>query len=424
MYIFGKYEVVTPLMLGGANHAPEFRLASYVHMLRWWWRFLALSRFETVERATYWEAVLFGWHTKGFGRKRVSFRLLSLEEDEFPKSWSNGLDQDNWSGIKYLTAQGFSERTPVEVRGFKVEALLTKRKLNIDKEREADTYWPLAQQTLVDAMVLIGMLGGLGARSRRGFGSLAVLKLEVEGGAGEDNETLIDGRPADTDTYKELIDKHLGAKRHPDLPPYSAFSDQFDFQICASHENARELMNDIGWAFQIYRSYGQSDRNGGHIHRKTSETSSSELKAGADKGWYNAKFKGDHDVFYANPFDNKTFDNRAVFGLPHNYGNADVGLELTGNSKRGRRPSPLLFHFHRLGNGKTVFVASVVEAKFAPDGAKLRVEKGRRNTHKDFPTAFQETHFPLLHDFAIFLRNKNATGSGEGVHDTTFEGVL
>jgi len=428
-----KYEIVTPLMLGGANHAPEFRLASYAHMLRWWWRFLALGRFGTIERASYWEALLFGWHTKEFGRKRVSFRLLYLDETAHPDAWNNEAELKKWSGIHYLTAQGFSERKPATVKSFKTEARISKRALpkNVpDIAGDTTKYWCLAQTTLIDAIALIGLLGGLGARSRRGFGSLAVSEL-IEG-----DNTIIDGLPADVETYRKMIKTHLGSARHTEQPRYSALSDKFTSEICASHDNARELMNDIGWAFQIYRSWGQRDGNGGHVHNLNRDGQRNSIPAGTakgryagtEKGWYKAKFVKDHDDFYApnrhgyGTFPGGQFDNRAVFGLPHNYGKKDVGWNTVhGTSAHNRRASPLLFHFHQLADGQKVFVASVIPADFAPDDARLSVG-GNVRAAQDFQN-FQvgdNIDFSLLKDFATFLRDPDATGTGLGVPHTSF----
>ena len=435
LQIFGKYEVVTPLMLGGANHAPEFRLASYVHMLRWWWRFLALSRFGTVESASFWEAVMFGWHTKDFGRKRVSFRLMELDERGYPAPWGNGLELNNWSGISYLTAQGFKDRTSAKVKSFKVEARIGQRKLNDvpDFAGEPAARWCLAQKTLIDAIALIGLLGGLGSRSRRGFGSLAVSELKIEDGPAVLTDNEIHRLPESVEDYKGMIARHLGTERHSGLPPYSALSKAFTHKICASHNNARELMNDIGWAFQIYRSWGQrkdyNNPGNGHKHVKKTDGAENTLDAGdAKAGWYKTEFKDDHNNFYDRgnngygTFPNNKFDNRAVFGLPHNYGKKEVGWDTrSGTGTHHRRASPLLFHFHRLGDGTTAFLASVIPADFAPNGACLRVD-GNLRTGRGLDLV-SNIDFCLAEGFAAFLCNPDATGAGEGVQYTSFTAI-
>ncbi len=420
MRVSVKYEVVTPLMLGGANHSPEFRLPSYVHMLRWWWRFLALGRFGS-EGASYWEAVLFGWHAKPFGRKRVSFRLVHLNDNGCPAPWEKDLQLDRWSGINYLTAQGFREREQAKVTDFRVEARLGKRCPADVPELagDADNNWDLAKETLVDAMALVGLLGGLGARSRRGFGSLAISRLEVQ--KGDQTKTVIEQLPENVDSYSTMISNHLGMNRHSGLPPYSALSDKYTCEICASGSDARELMNDIGWAFQIYRSYGQRDGNGEHVHNKNSGGSRHTLDAGERKTWYKQDFLDDHDEFYSDSRNLNHFDNRAVFGLPHNYGNVQVGWDSDqlARSENGpmhrRRASPLLFHFHRLADGSTIFAASSIPAKFTPDGACLRANGNLRTQNINSAIEFE-----LAWGFAAFLRDPDATGDKKGVQYTSF----
>lgn len=112
----------------------------------------------------------------------------------------------------------------------------------------------------------------------------------------------------------------------------------------------------------------------------------------------------------------KHFDNRAVFGLPHNYKGIKVGWDLNGENKFGRRASPLLFHFHRLGNMDIIFVASAINTNFAPSAAKLHVKKGNQDARKEFA----RIDCDLVRSFADFLRDPDATGGGKGVQYTSF----
>ena len=433
MHLTANYEIVTPLVMGGANQQPEFRLVSYVHVLRWWWRFLALGRFGNLEKALLWDAHLFGWHDKEFGRKRVSFRLLELNEERFPSPWTDELELRTWSGINYLTAQGFSDRKSVQATTFSVEARVSNRALGADKSKD----WTVAKETLRDAMALIGLLGGLGARSRRGFGSLAISKLVA------DDENYLNGLPDSVEAYRRQISTHLGTDRYQSLPRYSAYSEHFGCEICASHNNMRELMNDIGWAFQIYRSYGQRDQNkiGSHVHIKKSISTngrqmSHQISAGqGKKTWYKQEFRDDHDLFYVDPLNEKNFDNRSIFGLPHNYGKViDTGWDFDDESKYARRASPLLFHFHRLKGGEAVFVASIVEAQFLPvetklheeqsskKEAELHVKSKKKGASGDQRAPVSRAGRGLLNGFIEFLRDEDPTKSGanNGVPYTSF----
>lgn len=367
-----------------------------------------MGRFGSAEKASYWEAVLFGWHTKAFGRKRVSFQLLESDESGYPAPWAKDLHLEDWSGINYLTAQGFKERGQVKQKSFTLVARVSQRPLGKDifeKAPDSKDRWPLAQKTLVDAMALIGLIGGIGARSRRGFGSLAVTYLRID-----EEEPCIAALPKSVEDYGRQIRAHLGEARFSGEPPYSALSDQFSCDICASNDDLRQLMNDIGWAFQIYRSYGQ--RGGeGHVHVKKSDGAGVRIEAGTDprKDWYADAFYDDHDDFYApdngnGTFPSGAFDNRSVLGLPHNYGKTQVGwdsdaLKKADGAQHRRRASPLLFHFHRLQDTTGVFASSVIPARFTPTDACLRVDGTLRTK-----TIWNNIDFELAKGFNTFLR--------------------
>lgn len=417
------------MFLGGANHTPEFRLASYVNVLRWWWRFLALGRYGDEHISRFWEAVLFGWSGEPFGRKRITFRLSETAEEK-PSDWKDidfktrdHTDTKIWlkdnSGLNYLSAQGLTDREPVLVAKFAVHARIigTVNTVNLKQLRQHDHKWAVVQldqsekaweialETLRDAMALIGLLGGLGARSRRGFGSLAISGLAVDG------KITIPGLPTDLQAYQRQIADHLGQRPYNRLPPYTAYCSfdgndgpaGFTHNICAKGRNAEKLMNAVGWAFQGYRSWGQRDREGGHVHYLKPD--GKRMSAGEEKP-YQQSFKDDHDNFYANNFPANAFDNRSVFGLPHNYGNTIVDWGIS-NIEHHRRASPLLFHFHMLANDEAVFVANVAPANFLPDEARLRVagkttkrENGKLIERPDF-TAID---YRNLHNFPDFIR--------------------
>jgi len=445
-----RYAVVTPMMLGGANNVSEFRLASYVDVVRWWWRFLALGRFKSAEVATFWEALLFGWSTAPFGQKRVRFKLTGIDRN-YPEGWGVLSNVDwcrNWSGISYLTAQGFKNgRLPVEARSIEISAQI--RDLHTEQLKEAfakqfkselpafargqlhdqpEANWRRAHGAVVDAMALIGLLGGLGARSRRGFGSLAVQSLEFpEEFAQADGRQPIPRLPRSVADYARQVVAHLGADRHAGLPSYSAFSDLTRISVVASASDARQLMNDTGFAMQVYRTWGQRRQNGGHEHiyraGEANINDAASIPAGGMKASY--EFKADHDWYVRlkaqvdacrdelqELIDESNFSRaaekaarqrrdgnlrnevmandppkRIAFGLPHNYfvRSSEQVIQDSGKARwesenvniepavSGRRASPLFIHFHKLSSGRVIAVLSVVPGRFLPDEARVRV---------------------------------------------------
>lgn len=354
--IVAEYEVVTPLMLGGANAAPEFRLASYVNVIRWWWRFFALGRYGDADKAGFFEAVLFGWHYGPFGRKRVTFRLTDLV-DGLPEPW-RGRDFDvrtgtddrgntvyrpgswlsSWSGINYLSAQAFTPdkaagdyRAPARVSSFAVEAILFedpgselpyggsvsssrfasiasiyRDRFSTYRERRLEEDWCTAQSLLLDAMYAIGLAGGLGSRQRRGFGSLSIRHFSASLAAFRQDAKRYE-IPASLQSYAVAL-RRLFAEgaRYADLPPYTALSKQVGMTIPrlgVGPLDARWILNRIGHLFQCYRSFGEKDsKTGQYFHRYRAGEQEKEKADPAGRGGkpsYEPRFLSDHDNFYA-----------------------------------------------------------------------------------------------------------------------------
>ena len=424
-----RYKVVTPLMVGGANHAPGFRVASYANMVRWWWRFLALGRYGDAAIASFWEAVMFGWHAKPFGQKRATFSLKSQVVGP-PDGWSSVPDDwKAWSGVQYLTAQGFKDgRFPTVIKRFEVEIGLAEPETGpfvwfLAEQNEGDgkrflaarleawaTESTTTRDALIDAVALIGLIGGLGARSRRGFGALAIEALD--GDPRVDPARVQMGIPQDVASYKAMIAACLGTARFAGEPPYTALSDRTRINICATRSgNSIDLMNEIGWAFQIYRSWGQrtdrDDPTKGHRHEfRTPGVRPRTLHAGTAKaGWYRPEFAADHNDFYAKGFPSENgqgkpvVDNRSVFGLPHNYGKTQIGW-TDGGSDPGRRASPLMMHFHPLAEGSHAAVVMTVPSLFVPPNSQLEVRPANPKNQRPFPTA---TNWGLIEGFVDFV---------------------
>ncbi|MBN2855348.1 MAG: hypothetical protein JXK51_03820 [Halothiobacillaceae bacterium] len=71
------------------------------------------------------------------------------------------------------------------------------------------------REQLIESLKALGLLGGLGSRSRKGLGSLAIEALH------EDTKQL--DIPHDIASLKDWLNQH---KYLSNLPPFSAFSDK------------------------------------------------------------------------------------------------------------------------------------------------------------------------------------------------------
>ncbi|MCK4494658.1 MAG: hypothetical protein KAU26_11415, partial [Methylococcales bacterium] len=139
---------------------------------------------------------------------------------------------------------------------------------------------------LEDILKIWGLLGGLGSRVRRGFGSIALEKLN-------NTDTIFDS----IDDYLKAI--HLVLNDYPitqKQPPFTAFSKKSQLGTSASKNNARAAHAELGELFKNYRGQPSSLRG----------------------------------------------SKKRVFGMPYTGG--------TTEEEEARRASPLLFHVHPIAN--------------------------------------------------------------------------
>ncbi len=170
--IEATYRVTTPMFCGGANPADaELRLPSFKGALRFWWRALAWPQpglkgdLKAIKRE---EDELFGSADKG--QSRVSMRLTDYVKPQTGAGYSLGAGQ----GARYL-GYGVMERGTKNERDcleapFKFSVRMRARELDATQRR-----------SLLDALTALGVFGGMGAKSRKGYGSLALQSLKVDG---------------------------------------------------------------------------------------------------------------------------------------------------------------------------------------------------------------------------------------------------
>lgn len=344
--IVATYRVVTPMFCGGASRErAEFRIPSFKGVLRWWWRALAWSRFGgDLRRIREEEALLFGSADKGQGR--VLIRLLpgnppqGLETKALLTSGGSVVGP----GARYLgygVLEAF-DRRPTNgkpgARGGELTRPCLAAPFELKLELRCRELEPSRRDLLLDALRALGLLGGMGAKSRKGYGSLVLTGL---GATGRDwNE------PSSPEALCQQIGD-LQAPEMPELPPYTAFSFRTRHVVlpAAGRESPLGLLDRVGREMVRFRSFGKDGMILGRLRE------------------VEGNFRDDHDLMKLPPHYRRTHPRRVAFGLPHNYGSPRQ--DQVGPANGDRRASPLLIHIHECA-GKPVAVVSFFPAAFLP----------------------------------------------------------
>lgn len=329
------FKIVTPLFMSGADQAiAEIRAPSIKGVIRFWWRALAYSRFKgDLVALAKGEEELFGSTERGASiiiRVSSNPRIAKIT----PK---NTVHQSfgNVAGARYL-GYGLMVAFGDDAGKLQRPCINHNQQLTVTFIAKNDI-----PKDFIDAVKLMGLLGGLGSRSRKGFGSLTLEKLS-------EDKQITWTKSADKKTYKLALDGLLnGINIITDEPPFSAFSSHTRIDCLKQGSDPIRLLETFGRQMQRYRSWGHRGRVNGEA---------SEQNFQPDHDWFKNEGNYRQEDFHPQ---------RVVFGLPHNYGKYADGS--VAGVLHDRRSSPLLVHVHEFAEGSYGLVSLVLRAKFLPD---------------------------------------------------------
>ena len=360
--IDAAYRVVTPLFSAGVDpDRPELRAPSVKGVLRYWWRALAWSRcggdLEAVQQQ---EDALFG--SASGGRSRVSMHL-TLDGEPPVTRVGDLLDAPETGrpvgeGGRYL-GYGVMEAFASSRKDTKAGEL-TRACFRAPFDF---TVWMRGRDleeddvaSLRDALIALGTLGGLGARSRKGYGSVILRSLRVDG---------MDRWRA-PQSMGELRDTIAGlprGDRNGTLPEWTALSGRTRHVLVSSRkQEPLDLLDLVGREMLRFRSWG---------HKGTVLGARSERI-----------FQDDHDLMKSvkGGVRPEIHPRRIAFGLPHNYGKSPREQVNPHDGTLDRRASPLFIHLHVCGS-VPVAVLSFFPARFLPEG-RSDVSVGRHRVRQ------------------------------------------
>lgn len=233
------YKIITPMFIGDAKQElTNLRPPSIKGALRFWWRALNWGKFfkgdiaQALRDLHEQEGKLFGQAAReGVEAGQASF-LLQLSEQ--PKLIDQNKEKDwpqNQTGSGYLGYGLMKDNKQAHREGFKEN---TKFSLSLIFKPNTSTE---NINSIKETLEVWGLLGGLGARSRRGFGSISDLSnLLTE------------------EEYINKINTLLAKYKHiTDNPPYTAFSKKASFKIISSESTARHAHQKAGYLYKEYR---------------------------------------------------------------------------------------------------------------------------------------------------------------------------
>ena len=337
--IEATYRVVTPLFCAGAEpERAELRLPSFKGVLRFWWRALAWSRLDgNLHAIREQEDRLFG--SAGGGQSRLSMHLSVDREPE-----AAGVDtvlevagNVVGEGARYL---GYGVMEAFGRRAGQLICPCLRAPLDFTIRMRGRGLADEALNHLRNALLAVGVLGGIGAKSRKGYGSLAVQSLRVD-----DVEQW--QAPQSVDDLRDRV-KALRYEAGPSgWPEFTALCGKTRHLLVRGPRNvdAMELLNLVGREMMRYRSWGHD----GQVLGRPSER----------------KFEDDHDLMKS--AHRNAHPRRIAFGLPHNYGKHSRDQIGPYDRSLDRRASPLFIHVHQCG-ATPVAVLSLLPSRFLPDG--------------------------------------------------------
>ena len=317
-----KLRVITPLFLRGAKAKVEFRPPSLKGVLRFWFRARYPGRLNE-------EPGIFGSTETG----QASFLIRVPDPPVPPERKTELLGSLSYLGYG-LDDKGRGPYCYIQPGEEIVVRFIFRPHSKIDGRKE-----------VMESLRCLCLLGGLGARSRRGFGSVVNLA----------------DLPADID---ELCNQIAGICQRDNLPAevgHTAFSQRMRVVIPFVAKKWSDALQKIGHELQRFRS------NCTEIPKTP-------------------RFSRDRDLIYntIRGIRPTTVPQRVMFGLPHNYFFRNLGSKTASVTgvKRDRRASPLLIHIHLLADGRHAVVVSFLPAPLVPADEKLRITVGKKPNEK------------------------------------------
>ncbi|AJQ93184.1 RAMP superfamily CRISPR-associated protein [Gynuella sunshinyii] len=388
--IICHFKLVTPCFIStdSKNCADTIPPTAIKGALMFWWRALnwhrvyqdannntnkALQKLHQEEREI-WGGAGSDDTQSTVGQSRVMLRV----EGKFTKKTKN---QTGWKeGMTYLAGQGLKSREEY------LETTDSAFKLKVRLVRLSPKY----QEQVEKAILVFGLLGGLGSRSRKGFGSVALQEIE-----GAQYITL----PTNYDALKDFL------KGTDELPPFTAFSNKSRVKLLDKRDKCSEIeaLESVAEKIQEYRR--------GEAFKGDAQLAATIIRRLGKKKNIRLNQNERPERIFEMPY-------RVQFGLPHGYffrefdgkGNGKLTLEpfLSNNRKIqiNRRSSPLIIHMHQFPDDPAFYpVMALLPAVFLPPNCAI-APKGKAHLIQIPAKVHQDMKYEAIHTLLDQMKGK------------------
>ncbi len=264
------------MFVGGADHKiAGVRAPSVKGALRFWWRALNWERIRQVSRTDAEalkslhgaESWLFGnaggiYPTPkgekpivGQSRFLLTVKQPPVSENDLEKNWPNKpKSRQNISGSSFMGYGLFKMKTTRQREALKekltFEVICT---FKPDFESGKSDFWSSSLEAPIESIKETlewwGLVGGLGSRARRGFGSIAIMTLVDEDG----NRRSYNH--ATQEAYTEKVQNQLKLYHRTSLPPFTTLSALSRFKLISKEtDSGRNALDAAGKAYMEMRS--------------------------------------------------------------------------------------------------------------------------------------------------------------------------
>lgn len=351
------YDLATPLFCGGADPTvSEVRLPSFKGVLRWYWRAVVWARMDGVlEAIQQAEQTLFGSPGGGQGKVCMRWAPGMVTRPQLAKGTvlKDGHGRTVGPGARYLgygVIEAFGSRVKGTQEGQLIRGCMMPP-LTLAIELRCRGLTGEESDSLQRALRAVGLLGAMGGKSRKGYGSLVLRELIIDGVARWHAPPTIEA------LHERIVelrrDCAVSGKGGGGVPAFTALTAQSRHVLVAAPEgaDAMTLLDLVGRELVRYRSWGKNGLVLGKIpHERRFHTDHDMMKE-AERGV----------AINGHP-------RRVAFGLPHNYGRGPQ--KAVTPDGLDRRASPLLIHIHTCGS-TAVAVISFLPARFLPGATQI-----------------------------------------------------